>query len=332
MLNSSFKSPTLVSMVVLNWNGKAFIQECIDSLLHTTYPNFELIVIDNASDDGSVELLRAYGAKIRLVINECNVGYAAGNNIGFKIAQGAFVAAINNDIVVEPDWLSQLIPRFEADERIGAISCRQMMPSPHNTVIDGLYHRLRPELFPSPIAVGERYCQDNPQQSASGYVLSVNGGAAVYRKSMLDELGGFDERFYAYMEEADLCLRGFWQGWRSYYEATAIVYHRGSASFKKKKAYMYYLRERNRIWFITKHIPSSLIIRKIVFVFAWEIRVWRVFFLVLRNPASYARARLDAFKGIKLFLQERMSRGFEASLVKKMNSFFREPLQTHWWL
>ena len=132
----------LVSVLIVNWNGAKWLPECLDSLLQTRYQPIEIVVVDNASSDESLAILEQY-PMVKVVKNTENSGFAKGNNIGFPYTHGKYVVTLNNDMTVDPDWLTEPVDYLENDQELGSIACRQMKYSDH-AVIDGLYHQVYP--------------------------------------------------------------------------------------------------------------------------------------------------------------------------------------------
>jgi GT2 family glycosyltransferase len=285
----------LVSLIVLNWNGESLIEECVNSLKKLEYANTEIIVVDNASTDSSLQKLGAL-SNITIVRNATNLGYAGGNNIGFGVAHGAYVATINNDITVEPSWLTELVALLESDDRIGIISGRQMNYLRRDT-IDALYSYIHPSLIFFQEAFRKRYdaatADDQPLQ-----VLGVSGASTLFRKRMLEELDGFDETLYAYHEESDLCMRAFLAGWKCVYVPSAVAFHKRSVTFNRIKGTMFYFQTRNRLWFIYKYSPLSLIFKNLFWIVFTELRILRVVVFRERVFSSYFKGLLDGFKGM----------------------------------
>jgi GT2 family glycosyltransferase len=285
----------LVSLIVLNWNGVSLLRECIDSLKNLEYKHTQIIVVDNASTDGSLDLLAGIEG-ITVVKNPENLGYAAGNNAGFRVAQGTYVATLNNDIVVDQKWLNETVRMLETGPDIGIISCRQMNYH-HRDTIDALYSYLHPSLIFFQEAFRKRFdASEGPQVPFQ--VLGASGASTVYRKTMLDELGGLDETLYAYHEESDLCMRAFLSGWKCVYIPAAVSYHHRSVSFNRIKGTMFYFQTRNRFWFIYKYTPLSLLLKNFFWVIFTELRIIRIVIFRERVFSSYVRGVLDGMRGL----------------------------------
>lgn len=293
----------LVSIIVLNWNGKELLQECLDSVLKSTYSPKETIVVDNGSSDGSVQLIKSNFQSVIVLETGENLGYGEGNNRGIAIAKGKYVVTLNNDVVVERCWLDKPIEYLENDIGIGVISCRQMNYY-NRLLVDSCFHYPAPELTLARYGYGEIY-KDDSRLSVPGYVIAPNGGSAIYRKEMFLKLCGFDRNFFAYNDETDLCMRAFLNGWKCVYVPQSIVYHKDSASFKKVGGKMHYFHERNRIWFIYKFYPVSFIISHTIPIVLEEMRTLRRDVIIQKAPTRYLKARIHGIAGIFRYSKER---------------------------
>jgi GT2 family glycosyltransferase len=296
-------SNPLISIIILNWNVSDCIVECLESVEKTTYKNIEILVVDNASSDDSPILIKRKFPRVRLIVLDTNIGFAAGNNKGFAFAQGKYVVTLNNDIVVEPDWLIQPLEFLESDDLVGIIACRQMNYY-NREIIDCLYsYPLRSLLF-QPMGNGKRF-SELPLYSTPGYVIGAGGASAIYRKKLLDSLEGFDERYGSFHEESDLCLRAFLTGWKCIYAPAAVVYHRGSFSFNRIKKQYAFLHERNRIWFIYKFYPTIFILKNAFWIILMELRVFRVFVMKRKAGMKFFSGIYHGLKGLKQFKNSR---------------------------
>ncbi len=297
-------SGPLISVVILNWNGLDCLSDCIESVEQTEYSNIEIIVVDNASTDGSPEIIGNKFPNVKLLKLSENIGFAAGNNRGFQKARGKFIATLNNDVVVAPTWLNQPVEYLEQDETVGIISCRQMNFK-NREIIDCLYTYPLRSLLLNSMGCGKQYSQTTELFSEPGYVIGAGGASAIYRKKLLDELGGFDERYVSYHEESDLCLRAFLSGWKSLYAPSAVVYHRGSFSYNRIKKQFVFYHERNRIWFIYKFFPPEFIALNSISLAVMLFRLIRVYFFKRKAGFGFFIAWIYGLVGMNRFRDDR---------------------------
>ncbi|MFH0921928.1 MAG: glycosyltransferase family 2 protein [Fibrobacterota bacterium] len=274
-----------VTVVVVNWNGQDILGACLNSLMKLEFPHVEIIVVDNASTDESVKIAGEYAGSIRLIAQTNNDGYAKACNAGIREAKGRYIVTLNNDMVVEPSWLNEAIPFLESHPDVGIISCRQMNFHIKNKV-DSLFHIITRSLI---------FCEYGNQSHFHNipisYVISANGGSAIIRATLIEQLGGFDESFIAYHEECDLFFRAFQLGWKCVFIPSAIVYHRRGFSFEKPNTNRFFFFERNRYRFIMKNYPLTYVIKSLPVLILKEASIM---LNTLRKPllwCAYFRAR-----------------------------------------
>jgi len=255
-------APPLVSLVIVNWNGARHLDECLDSLgAQTLRRETEVIVVDNGSTDGSRELLARRGAGVRLILNPANLGFAAGCNQGIRASRAEYVALLNNDTAVEPEWLAELLRALRADPEAGWCTSK-VLSYYERTVLDNAGH----VLFADGLTRGRgRGALDRGQFDRAEEVFCASGCAALLRRRMLDDVGLFDEEFFAYCEDADLGFRARLRGWRCLYVPTAVVYHKFSASSEAFSAFKALHVERNRLWLAVKNLPWPLLLASPLF-------------------------------------------------------------------
>lgn len=250
----------LVSVVILNWNGKKHLIACITSLQATTYKPLEIIVVDNNSSDGSVEQVRKQFNKVTVVANTTNIGYSAGNNAGIKKSRGEYVLVLNNDTEVDPSFLEPLVHALEKDPKIGCIQPKLLYASNHSllnavgsylTSTGFLYH------------YGYRKNSSDGKYNRPLSIFSAKGAAMLLRKKALDKVGLLDEDFFIYFEETDLCHRLWLAGYTVVYEPSSIIYHHEAVDTKRQfNAYFpSYLSMRNRIISFVKTLEAGNLIR-----------------------------------------------------------------------
>jgi GT2 family glycosyltransferase len=246
----------LVSAIVVNWNGGAMLLDALASLFAQTWPALEVILVDNASTDGSAEeAKRTFGCRLKIVQNATNTGFAGGNNAGFRAASGEWMFLLNSDAICDPDAIGGLM-RFVADKpTAGQLACRVVqMDQPHYFDSTGLL------LYPDGIARTRGWQEkDIGQYDRPEEVLAPHGCACALRKPMLDSIGLFDEDFFCYFEDLDLGVRGQLAGWKCWYVPDARVRHRKSSTAGNYSVFKAYHVERNRFYCMWKWMPRFLL-------------------------------------------------------------------------
>ena len=240
--------------MVVNWNRKELLRACLDSLRGQTGVSFETIVVDNGSVDGSADMAeREFGA--RVIRNRENRGFCAANNQAIAVARGEFVALLNNDAEARPEWLAALERVCSSAPDVGMAASKVLVwEDPRR--IDKAGHLIFPDGQNRGRGTGEMDCG---QFDAEEEVLWPDGSAAMYRKEMLDRIGGFDEDFFAYGDDAELGLRARIAGWRCLYTPRAVALHHRGATMGKDSAPRLELIERNRVLLAVKLFPWSLL-------------------------------------------------------------------------
>jgi len=209
-----------VSIVLINWNGQAHVAKCLDSLLSQTYPNYEVIVVDNGSTDGSVELLKGYLPRIKLILTEDNLGAAAGRNVGIREAGADFVALVDNDAVAHSEWLERLVEGTSLAPQADIASGPIYFSEPDDVIWSaGARIDMLSGISWHPAMFQRRF----ELTDDIDYFVSC---ALLVRKRVFDEIGLLDERFYlCFSEDIDFCLRAKQAGFRLKLVADAIVWH-----------------------------------------------------------------------------------------------------------
>ncbi|MCK9418525.1 MAG: glycosyltransferase family 2 protein [Nitrospirae bacterium] len=247
----------LISVVIVNWNGKYLLGECLDSLLAQSVGGVEIILVDNGSQDGSAEYVLERYRDVRVVSLPENIGFAGGNNAGIRIASGKYIALLNNDTRVDPEWIPNLLKEAEAGPANVGMWASKILSYDNPNIIDnvGLL------LYPDGLGRGKgRMEKDEGQYDQTGEAFFPSGCAGLYRREMLDEVGLFDEEFFAYADDVDLGLRARLAGWQCIYVPSAKVYHKYSASSSAHSPFKAFLVERNRIWVLLKYYPMEMIL------------------------------------------------------------------------
>lgn len=251
-----------VSVVIVNWNRRELLEACLRSLTRDQGVEFEVIVVDNGSTDGSVELVRAWQSGpllVRLIENHDNRGFCEANNQGIAAARGEFIALLNNDAEAEPLWLARLLAAF-GEPGIGMAASKILVWRPPGAagpaMIDKVGHLIYPDGQNRGRGTGEL---DTGQYDRVEETLWPDGCACMYRRAMLDEIGGFDEDLFAYGDDADLGLRARIAGWGALYMPGAVVWHHRGSSLGKQNPRRITLIERNRVLLAVKLFPGRLL-------------------------------------------------------------------------
>jgi GT2 family glycosyltransferase len=247
-----------ISVIIVNWNNKVKLEQCLKSLEGQTFRDFEVIVVDNGSTDGSVEFVkRNFPTFVRLVENTGNLGFATGNNIGIERAEGEYILTLNNDTRMESGCMKKLVNVADAsgmDTGMWAPKILSMEP-PH--LIDSVGGLL---LTMDGIGKGRgRLTPDDGRFDGLREVLIPSACAGLYRRTMLEETGLFDDDFFAYCEDSDLGLRARLMGWKAQSVPGAVVYHEYSSTGGVYSPLKAFLVERNHFWVVMKNFPLRLL-------------------------------------------------------------------------
>ncbi|HTX43647.1 MAG TPA: glycosyltransferase family 2 protein [Methanocella sp.] len=294
----------LASVIVVNYNGKQYLKRCMDALLRQTYPSLEVILVDNGSSDGSAEYVKGSYPSVRTVEAAENLGFARGNNVGIRAARGEFIATLNNDTEAAPGWLEALVGAMAADEGVGMCASKMLrMDDP--TLIDS-----------TGICVSRSgacwdrgmFQKDVGQFEAAEEVFGPCAGAALYRKSMLDAVGLFDEDFVSYMEDTDLAFRCRLAGWKCRYVPGAVVYHVHGGTAGYVSPYTVYYGNRNIVWYPLQDFPLPLLLTSLPFIVGRSLAVIP-YYVLKGHGVTILRAKLDALLGIPKALGKRRHGG-----------------------
>ncbi|MEP6534131.1 MAG: glycosyltransferase family 2 protein [Bryobacteraceae bacterium] len=248
------------SVIVVNFNRRELLRACLLSLAQQSVDKMEVIVVDNGSSDGSAEMVErdfAQNAKfsLQLIKNKENHGFCGANNQGIRLAGGKFVALLNNDAEAEPDWLTELSKPLLAREDIG-MTASKILVHENPRRIDKVGHLIYLDGQNRGRGAGQ---MDDGQFDKMEEVLWPDGCAAMYRKSMLDDIGGFDEDLFAYGDDAELGMRARIAGWGCIYAPHAVVRHHRGATLGVLSSRRLELIERNRALLALRHFPPVML-------------------------------------------------------------------------
>lgn len=245
-----------VSVIVVNYNGRPWLEGCLTATLAQLTGQHELIVVDNASSDDSLEFLRACFPAVRVLALDRNSGFAEGNNIGARVARGRYIAFLNNDTIPQPGWLIGLRAPFDRDPSTAVTTSRILYlhdPSVVDSAGDGY------------LRAGGAFKRLHGAPSASaeqpGEAFGACGAACMFRKDVFLDLGGFDEDFFMVYEDVDISYRARLRGYRCMYAPNAIVHHAGSGTLHRNSPLSVYYGQRNLEWTYLKNTPWPLLVR-----------------------------------------------------------------------
>ena len=258
---------TRLTVVIPNWNGERFLLSCLGSLREQSFEDFETVLVDNGSTDGSIPFVRRNFPEVRVLPLGENRGFSAAVNAGIRTSRTEYVALLNNDTEVDPDWLKALVRAADAHPEAGFFASK-LVDFDDRRVLDGAGDVLRRSGLPYRLGHGE---PDRRQYDETAFVFGACAGAALYRRSMLDDIGLFDEDFFANCEDGDLSFRAQLAGYRCLYVPESVVYHMGSATFGKRSPTAVRLGTRNSVCLLVKNLPTPLVPGFLPFVVAGQL-------------------------------------------------------------
>jgi len=256
---------SIVNVIIPNLDGEELLPICLETLRRQTFKDFDITVVDNGSQDGSLNLLRERYQEVRIIPLDRNYGFSAAVNRGIEATNKEFISLLNNDIELNPKWLEELHQALVEHPEVGACGPKLMRYLERNR-INVLGIRMNSNGEVEIIGGGE---VDRGQYEDMRYVFGVSAGAALYRRRMFEEIGFFDETFFASFEDVDLSFRAQLAGYKSLYVPKAIGYHMVGVTIKKKKYFPTYLNNRNKIFYICKNMPDELI-KKYFWIIFWS--------------------------------------------------------------
>lgn len=253
----------LVSIIIVSWNTKKLIDECLASIYkETKTPDFEIFVVDNNSSDGSVEMIREKYPNVHLIANKENRGFAAANNQAIKNASGKYILVLNPDTIILNGAIEKAVKKMEESPEVGILGPKtynkdgsiQRTVRRDPTLIASFFilSKLQ-KLFPDTKSLVRYYYKDF-DYSKESEVRQTQGSFMLVRREIFDKLGPFDEKFFIWFEEVDLCLRARKAGWKILYFPDTEIIHYGGESFSQvgtfKKQKMFF---RSMFYFFKKH-------------------------------------------------------------------------------
>ena len=249
-------SKSLISIIILNYNGGNWLTDCVDSLLKTNYENYEIIIVDNLSIDNSHKICKEKFEKIILIENSENLGYCEGNNVGINKAKGDFIVILNPDTLVEPNWLDELMKGYTKYGE-GIYQPKILATTDHNLILST---GNMVQLFGFGFSRGKG--EKNMNQYENDQQISYASGTCLFTSTkIMKSLSGFDSFLFAYHDDLDLCWRAYLKEIKSYYIHNSIIYHPIEGYNFKWSKFKYFLMERNRQYCIFTHYSRKTIFK-----------------------------------------------------------------------
>ncbi len=248
--------PVSVSVIIVNWNSGNLLAECVKHVKVQTVQPAQILIVDNASSDNSLAGISEFGANIKLLRLNTNIGFSAANNFALSECDTDLIVLLNPDVFPAADWLERLVEAANNHPDVAAFGSRQLSQNDHD-ILDGtgdIYHV-------SGLAWRNRHGEKQHKRDLiTREIFSPCAAAALYRRSVLNDVGGFDEDFFCYLEDVDIGFRMRLAGHKSLYVPEAVVYHVGSASTGDQWSdFAVYHGFRNVVWVFIKNIPSVLL-------------------------------------------------------------------------
>lgn len=284
-----------VTIVIPNYNGKHFMEPCLSSLSEQTYKDFHILVVDNASSDGSIEYMEENYPDIELIKLQKNYGFSKAVNIGIQHSRTPYVILLNNDTTVDTRYVEEMVKAIEKSPKIFSVSSKMIQ----------MYH---PELIDSAgdlyTLLGWGVCRGcgRPVSNYTKYdeIFTACAGAAIYRRSVFDEIGYFDENHFAYLEDIDIGYRARIYGYYNMYCPTALVYHVGSGtSGSKYNSFKVKLAARNNLYLNYKNMPAlQLVLNFIPLAIGYFVKY--LFFCKIGFGKDYKEGFIEGLQTAKL--------------------------------
>lgn len=308
------------SIIIVTWNGLNHLKRFLPSVVNTSYKNFEIILADNNSNDGSIEWVQSTFPSVKIAALDYNYGYTGGNNRAATFAEKEILIFLNNDVSVDPNWLYGINEVLTSNENIGAVqpkilSYKEPEYFEYAGAAGGFLDRLG-----YPFCRGrllDSFEKDEGQYDTTIDISWASGAALVIRKDIFESLEGFDEDFQFHMEEIDLCWRTLNAGYKIVYTPNSIVYHLGGGSLPMGSSRKVYFNFRNNLFMLIKNLPASQLWYKFPVRFLLDvIAAWRS--LITGKPTEFfaiIKAHIHFFRGVIPMISKRSSINKKVSVL-----------------
>ena len=280
----------IISIIILNYNQIQVTCEFLESTKKLTYPNYEIILVDNASKDDPTNTIRTKYPNVKLIVAEKNFGFTGGNNIGLLAAKGDYYFIVNNDTEVTADLLERLLEPFSKDNTIGVVSPKIKYYSNPDTIQYAGFSEMNPFTGRGKTTGGKKI--DNGDYDTGGYTAYAHGAAMLVKREVVEKVGMLPDIFFIYYEELDWSAHIRRAGYKIYYQPKGVIYHKESITMGKESSIKAYYHTRNRILFMRRNTKTSQF-----FVFT----LFLIFVIIPRSSFKYLVN--GQFNHLKMFFQ-----------------------------
>ena len=302
----------LVSVIIINMNGRDYLKKCLPSLIDESYKNKEIIIVDNGSVDGSVEFVKKNYSKILVIENKFNAGFAGANNQGYKKTHGKYLFLLNNDTMIPKVLFKPLVDFMETDSSVGATQPRVLRQNEPEK-LDSVGSFFTRSGFLYHFGFGHK---DTKALRRVRPLFSAKGCSLMLRKSLIDRIGLFDKDFFAYFEETDLCWRIWLSGFKIFYVPDSYVLHKGWGTtsrmnfsfinFHSYKNRIYSLIKNLSCWNLVSILPVNIffsVVASVADLFTGKLKecfsIWKAFYWILLNMDKVLVERRHIQTGIR---------------------------------
>ena len=308
------------SVIIVNWNGRVYLKDNINSLLKQTYKNFEIILIDNGSNDDSISFVSKNFPNVRIIKNDKNLGFAKANNQGIKASTGEYIITLNNDMMVNKNFLYELVKVAKTKKEIGSVSAKILFSR-----LPNLINSVGISILKNGNAINMGKFRNKNNFNKDIYIFGAPAGASLYKKDMLKNVGLFDEKYFCYLEDVDLAWRAQLNGWKSLYAHSAIAFHVHSATSSKLKGFKIYYIERNRIKNLIKYFPLKYILLSPLYTLFLFFRISKI--KSSKNSEIYKELNINFIETLYYILKANISNIFDIINLIKYRLYIKKNIQ-----
>jgi len=313
-VNSSVK--LLVSIIIVNWNGRDLLDECLSAVNAQTSHNFEVILVDNGSKDNSLAFVHEKFPSVKTIALETNSGFTGGNIAGYQVAQGEYIVLLNNDACLCECWLEYMIEALESDECIGFCSSKIIISE--TNLIDSVGDTFTTAFTGTKIGEFSNECLHDSKV----FVPGACAAAVIYKRKMLDDIGFLDDDFFLNHEDTDLNMRAWLAGWKCLFVPEAVVKHKVSASIGTLSDTSVYYFARNNEWVWIKNVPLQFLILNLPQRVLYDIASFGYFCMMQGKWRPFLKGKWHAVLGIPKMLAKRRQlsalRRLDANQIREM--------------